>query len=205
MTQLSDGAILLGFRGEPIILASLSPRRRDLLRMLGVRYETIVPDVEEGNRARGESPSDYVARLARAKACWVPVGIPGHAVVAADTVVCVDGAVLEKPEDQAHAARILRLLSDRWHDVLTGICVRRLRDGRILVAVESTRVRFGRLDEETIERYIGTAEPMDKAGAYGIQGFGGLLVERIEGCYFNVMGLPLPLLRRTVLDLEEKP
>jgi septum formation protein len=203
MTDLTPGAALLGLRGEPVILASLSPRRRELLRMLGIRYETLIPDVEEGNRHPGESPAEYVTRLARAKACWVPTGIPGYVVVAADTVVCLEGEVLEKPRDRDHARLTLRTLSDRWHEVYTGVCVRRLQDERIVDGYERTLVRFGVMDESIIDRYIETGEPMDKAGAYGIQGYGGLLVERIEGCYFNVMGLPLPRLRRCVQDLEQ--
>ncbi|MBD3161481.1 MAG: septum formation protein Maf [Candidatus Eisenbacteria bacterium] len=185
-----------------MILASLSPRRRQLLRMLGIRTEALAPDVPEGDRGAGEPPEAYVERLARAKAEWVPKKRHGYAVLAADTVVFSDGEVLEKPEDDAHALRLLGGLAGRWHEVLTGICVRRLRDERWGTAHERSRVRFAPLDEETIRLYVSTGEPRDKAGAYGIQGYGGLLVERIEGCYFNVMGLPLARLRSLVREME---
>ena len=200
--SLSAGALLLGLRGEPLILASLSPRRRDLLRMLGIRTEALAPDVVEGDRASGEGPGAYVERLARAKAEWVPGGQPGYAVLGADTVVFSDGEVLEKPDDEEHARRLLHRLSDRWHEVYTGICVRRLGDEKIRTAHERSRVRFGPIDEESIGLYLATGEHRDKAGAYGIQGYGGLLVQRIEGCYFNVMGLPLYRLRALVKEIE---
>ncbi len=200
---LSPGAALLGLRGEPLILASLSPRRRELLRMLSLRYETLVPEVAEGNRDTDETPEGYVERLARAKARWVPRGLPGHAVLAADTIVCLDGDVLEKPSDTEDARHLLRRLSGRWHEVYTGICLRRLSDERTVAGHERSRVLFATLPPELIEAYIATGEPRDKAGAYGIQGYGGLLVDRIEGCYFNVMGLPLARLRRLVREMEE--
>lgn len=203
MTDLSQGAVLLGIRGEPLILASLSPRRRELLRMLSIRYETLIPDVREGNRREGEPPETYVERLALAKAQWVPKNVNGYAVLAADTVVCLNGEILEKPTDQAHAGGILRALSGCWHEVFTGICLRRMRDERTVVGHERSRVLFAPLSDSEIEAYIATGEPMDKAGAYGIQGFGGLLVNRIEGCYFNVMGLPLPRLRRLAHEMEQ--
>ncbi|MFB3909946.1 MAG: nucleoside triphosphate pyrophosphatase [Candidatus Eisenbacteria bacterium] len=170
--------------------------------MLGLRYETLVPDVLEGDRGPEEPPERYVERLARAKACWVPKGLPGYAVLAADTIVHHDGEVLEKPGDADHARALLRRLSGAWHEVFTGVCLRRLSDERIVTGHELSRVLFSPLDEETIEAYVATGEPMDKAGGYGIQGYGGLLVSRIEGCYFNVMGLPLPRLRRLAHELE---
>ena len=202
MPDLSPGAKLLGLRGEPIVLASLSPRRRDLLRMLGLHYETLAPDVEEGGWTSAEAPEAYVEKLARAKALWVPQGVPGYAVLAADTVVYLDGQVLEKPEDRDHARTLLGRLSGREHEVYTGVCLRRLRDERVVTGHDRSRVRFSTLEESVIETYIETGEPMDKAGAYGIQGFGGLLIRGIEGCYFNVMGLPLHRLRRLVHEME---
>lgn len=202
MTGLSRGAILLGLKGEPVILASLSPRRRELLRMLGIQYETLVPGVAEGNRSAGETSAAYVERLAIEKALWVPSGLNGYAVLAADTVVCLEGDVIEKPADAEHARLLLTRLSGRWHEVYTGVCLRRLRDGRIVAGHERSRVLFDELSPATIETYIATGEPMDKAGAYGIQGYGGLLVRRIEGCYFNVMGLPLARLRSLAGELE---
>lgn len=199
---LTIGARLLGLSGEPIVLASLSPRRRSLLRMLGLHYETLAPEVEEGGWTSAEAPESYVQRMALAKALWVPAKIPGYAVLAADTVVYHDAQVLEKPNGRDHARSLLRTLSGREHQVYTGICLRRLRDERLVSGYECSHVRFSRLDEPVIETYLDTGEPMDKAGAYGIQGFGGLLIEKIEGCYFNVMGLPLHRLRGLVAELE---
>lgn len=201
--RLSQGAGLMGLRGEPLILASLSPRRRQLLRMLGIQHRALVPDVHEGPPHAGDSPADHVERLARSKAMWVPPEEKGYAVLSADTIVVCDGAILGKPVDEEEAHRMLADLSDRWHEVFTGVCLRRLRDGRIVTGHEMSRVHFARLGKDEIDDYIATKEPFDKAGAYGIQGFGGLLVDRIEGCYFNVMGLPLPRLRRLAHELEK--
>jgi len=200
--RLTPGAILLGVSGEPLILASASPRRRALLHMLGLRYECVVPQVSEDGPHLSESPAERVEHLARLKAAWVPRERLAYAVLAADTVVWLDGEIFGKPADEAEARRFLMRLSDRWHDVYTGVCLRRLSDERTVVGHERSRVRFGSLSEQDIRDYIATGEPMDKAGAYGIQGYGGLLVERIEGCYFNVMGLPLSRLRRLAHELE---
>lgn len=171
--------------------------------MLGIRHEARSPAVEEGNRGPAETPEEYVERLAREKAEWIPGTTEAYAVLGADTIVLLDGAVLEKPHDAAHAGQLLARLSGRWHEVLTGICLRRLGDERIVVGHERSRVRFSSLDARTVATYVATGEPLDKAGGYGIQGYGGLLVERIEGCYFNVMGLPLSRLRRLAMQLEE--
>ena len=203
MNDLSAGAALLGIRGEPLILASASPRRRDLLRMLGIRHEARAPGIAEGNRKASESPSSYVERLAGEKAACIAPSAPAYAVLGADTIVLLDGDVLEKPHDGKHAIDLVRRLSGRWHEVLTGVCLRRLADERTVVGHESSRVRFASLSLAEIEAYVATGEPLDKAGGYGIQGYGGLLVDRIEGCYFNVMGLPLARLRRLALELEE--
>jgi len=200
--RLTPGATLLGISGEPLILASASPRRRALLQMLGLRYDCVVPQVSEDGPHLSHSPAERVEHLARLKAAWVPRERPAYAVLAADTVVWQDGEILGKPVDESEARRFLLRLSGRWHDVYTGICLRRLSDERTVAGHERSRVRFGSLSEQDIRDYIATGEPMDKAGAYGIQGYGGLLVERIEGCYFNVMGLPLPRLRRLARELE---
>ena len=203
MSELSAGARLLGLGGEPLILASISPRRHELLRMLGLRFETRSPEVDEGNGSARQAPAGYVERLARAKASSVAVGASGYAVLAADTVVFIDGEILEKPRDKSHARFLLGRIAGRWHEVYTGICLLRLSDHRIVGGHECSRVCFSRLSPQEIDLYVATGEPLDKAGAYGIQGYGGLLVDRIEGCYFNVMGLPLPRLRRLVHELEE--
>ncbi len=202
LSDLSAGALLLGIRGEPLLLASASPRRRELLRMLGIRHMAQAPNVAEGNRTESETPSTYVERLAREKAAWIPRSSEAYVVLGADTIVLLDGDVLEKPHDAAHAVELLGRLSGRWHEVLTGVCLRRLADEQTVVGHERSRVQFAPLEPVDIESYVATGEPLDKAGGYGIQGYGGLLVERIEGCYFNVMGLPLSRLRRLAIELE---
>lgn len=197
------GLALLGLRGGPLLLASGSPRRRELLERMRIPLRIVVPDVPEGNRRAHESPADYVARLAREKAeAALALEQDAYACLAADTVVDLDDVVLEKPADAAEADRFLERMGNRWHTVWTGLHLVRLRDGRSVGGVESSRVFFAALDAETRRLYIETGEPMDKAGGYGIQGYGGLFVPRIEGDYFNVMGLPLALLRRLCHELE---
>jgi len=189
-----------------LILASASPRRRELLAQVGYKFEVLPAHIPEDPLA-GEDPIVYVTRLARQKAeavfREVSAGktsaektLPGGqassiAVLGADTTVTLDNAILGKPEDAADAARILRLLSGRTHRVITGVALV-TADGTE-VAAEATAVRFLTLSDEEIAAYIATGEPMDKAGAYGIQGHAARWIPRIEGCYFNVMGLPLAL------------
>jgi len=170
----------------PVVLASSSPRRRELLGLLGIVPEIVPPHIEEVHRP-GETPADYVLRLAREKCA--AVRRDGALVIAADTTVALKGQLLEKPRDADDAARMLRLMSGRDHVVHTALAVR--YQGREASGVESTRVWITQLDDETIRAYVETGEPMDKAGAYGIQGYGAVIVERIEGDYFTVMGLGL--------------
>jgi septum formation protein len=170
-----------------IILASQSPRRREILTQAGYRFEVRVSGLHE-EREPGEGPDRYVQRLARDKARAVAAGAEEW-VLAADTTVVVDGEVLEKPADAGDAARMLRLLSGRAHEVLTGVCLR--RGGMEMVAVERTRVEFVALSEQSIEDYVASGEPFDKAGGYAIQGLASKFVRRIEGCFFNVVGLPV--------------
>ncbi|MBI4542432.1 MAG: septum formation inhibitor Maf [Gemmatimonadetes bacterium] len=170
----------------PLILASSSPRRRELLGLLGLSPEVVPADIDESWR-NGEAPPEHVERLAREKAAVV--GRAGAAVVAADTIVEIDGEIVGKPVDEVGAAAMLRRLSGREHQVHTAVAV--AFEGRTACAVESTRVSFLPLDETTIAAYVATGEPMDKAGAYGIQGYGAVLVERIAGDYFTIMGLAL--------------
>jgi septum formation protein len=163
-----------------------------LLAIAGFRFTVRSGSVEEV-RAAGESPVDYVRRLARAKAevVWER---PDEIVLGADTIVVVDGRVLEKPTDAGDARAMLELLSGREHTVITGICLRH-RDGAI-VDHSTTQVRFTPMTDFEIDEYVRSGEPMDKAGAYAIQGLASKYVERIDGCYFNVMGLPLSLVYR---------
>jgi nucleoside triphosphate pyrophosphatase len=175
-----------------LILASQSPRRRELLATAGFSFTVRSRPVEE-IREVGEAPADYAKRLARAKAeaAW---DNRDEIVLGADTVVVLGDRVLEKPVDAADARSMLRALSGREHTVITGICLRHA--GGVIVDSESTRVHFVALDEREIDDYVASGEPMDKAGAYAIQGLASKFADRIEGCYFNVMGLPLALVYR---------
>ena len=170
-----------------VILASASPRRRELLTLVGIPHEVRPADVDESLHP-GEAPAVYAERLARAKASTVPPD-PAVLAIGSDTIVVIDDVVLGKPRDRDDAARMLRTLSGRTHTVYTAVAVR--RGERIASGVEHVAVTFRPLTDAMIESYIATGEPMDKAGAYGIQGFGATIVERIDGDYFAVMGLAL--------------
>jgi septum formation protein len=176
-----------------VILASASPRRAALLRAAGVEFEVRAAHVDESLEA-GEPPETYARRVAEAKARAVGPHATA-AVVAADTVVVVDGMVLGKPMDQADAGRMLRLLSGRTHEVLTAVAVipPGSSRGHAVVAVDRTRVAFRPLTDEEIDAYVATGEPADKAGAYAVQGGAAGFVSRLEGSYANVVGLPLTL------------
>ena len=169
-----------------LVLASASPRRREILNLAGISCSVRPADVDESVLV-GEPPLDYVRRLADAKARAVQQ--PGETVLGADTVVVVDSRMLGKPRDTAEASQMLRLLSGRTHDVITGICL--LRDEDCRTVSETTKVTFAELSDSEIESYVSTDEPLDKAGGYGIQGSACKFIERIEGCYFNVVGLPI--------------
>lgn len=175
-----------------LILASKSPRRREILTAAGMPFEVraaAVPEIREA----GEQPEAYVRRLARAK-CAAVAASPEDIVLGADTVVVAGQDVLEKPLDAADAGRMLRLLSGREHSVITGVCLR--AGERVLVDAATTRVRFVRMTNAEIDRYVSSGEPMDKAGAYAIQGLASKFIDRVEGCYFNVVGLPVALVYR---------
>ena len=181
-----------------IILASSSPRRTELLRLIRIDHEITPAHVDETQRAE-EAPRVYAERLAREKAQAIAREHPDAVVVGADTIVVVDGHVLGKPEDATDAAAMLRHLSGRVHLVDTAIAV--ARNGAVKSAVEEVEVTFRTLSDAEIERYIATGEPMDKAGAYGIQGYGATIVQRVNGDYFAVMGLPLGLLVRLLREV----
>ena len=178
---------------EPIILASQSPRRRELLSQYGIPF-VVDPSMTDEDHVEG-SCAERVQKLAQMKCAEVAQRHPGQMVLAADTLVCLDEEIMGKPKDEEDAARMLRALSGRAHDVHTGICLR-LPDGRELCGVDTTKVYFMELTETHIQRYIATGEPMDKAGAYGMQGRAGVFVSHIEGSASNVIGLPLGLLTR---------
>lgn len=180
-----------------LVLASRSPRRQEILRRAGIAFRVEPADVDE-SRIAGESPWEHVLRLAEAKATAIEAG-PGEIVLGADTAVVVDEEILGKPEDSEAAAWMLRKLSGREHAVLTGVCLR--RGAELRRDVESTRVRFAELTEREIEEYVASGEPLDKAGGYAIQGLASKFVERIEGCYFNVVGLPVALVYRRLKEM----
>jgi septum formation protein len=188
-----------------LILASASPRRRELLAQGGFAFEVITADVPE-IRKPGEDPIRFVTRLAREKAEAVisrEAVSPDTLILGADTIVLVDEEVLGKPQDAADAARMLRLLSGRTHQVITGVCLAKGRERQR--AAEVTFVRFTTLSDEEIEAYVATGEPLDKAGAYAIQGRASRWVPRIHGCYFNVVGLPLALVSSMIEAMQGRP
>ena len=173
---------------QRLVLASASPRRAALLARAGYAFDILPADVDE-RRQPGEPAPDYVDRLARRKAAAVAARHMDRIVIGADTAVVIEGAVLGKPRDAGDAVRMLRGLSGKAHQVLTGVAVQ--RGERCVSAVESTVVHFAELDDAQITWYVGTGEPSDKAGAYGLQGSGARFVTRIEGSRSNVVGLPL--------------
>ncbi len=175
-------------RRPRLVLASRSPRRAELLSRLGLDFEIIPAEIDE-TYIDNEMPAAHAERLAREKAITVAALHPDALVLGSDTIVIVDQDVLGKPRDAADAVAMLRRLSGRQHEVFTGVAVA-FRD-QVFSSLESVSVRFRRLDLETCKRYVETGESMDKAGAYGIQGFGSALVESIAGDYFAVMGLPV--------------
>lgn len=185
---MSDTELDAGMMPARIILASQSPRRRELLTLVGITHEVMPADIDE-SVLPGEKPVPHCERLARAKAERLAASHRDAVVIGSDTIVVVDGDILGKPANCADATGMLRRLSGRTHTVFTAVAV--AHDGQIRSGVEETDVTFRPLDDATIARYIATTEPMDKAGSYGIQGFGASLIERIDGDYFTVMGLPI--------------
>lgn len=175
------------------MLASSSPRRQELLERAGFEFEVRPSGAEEVRRS-GEGAEDFARRVAREKSLDVAASSPpGSLVLGADTVVVIDGLILGKPSDRDDAACMLRMLSGASHDVVTGVCLVRAPGEILAVAHETTMVRFRDLEEAEIRDYVESSEPMDKAGAYAIQGLASRFVTRIEGCYFNVVGLPVSL------------
>jgi septum formation protein len=181
-----------------LVLASQSPRRGEILRQAGIDFVARPADVDE-TLEPGEDAEHYVRRLAEAKALTVEAA-PETIVLGADTTVAIDHHILGKPEDAAGAARMLALLSGRCHEVVTGICLRKGKQRITDAAV--TLVWFAPLSEREIAEYVASGEPMDKAGAYAIQGLASKFIEKIEGCYFNVVGLPVALVYRRLRDLR---
>lgn len=180
-----------------LVLASASPRRRDILTAAGISFRIEAPQIDEVRRP-GEEPLDFVRRLAQEKAQAIS-HTADEITLAADTVVCVEEDVLGKPLDEEDARRMLRLLSGRSHWVYTGICLR--APGKTIVDSAATEVWFEHLSEEEITEYVSSGEPMDKAGAYAIQGLASKYISKVHGCYQNVVGLPISLIYRHLKQL----
>jgi septum formation protein len=179
---------------QPLILASGSPRRAEILNAVGWPFEAITAGIDE-TLGLDEQPLDYVQRLAREKAQAVAAKLEAGLVLGADTTVVVEGELLGQPEDDEDARRMLRLLSGKWHEVLTGVALVRIGDDA-RVDYERTWVRFAEMSEEEVAWYVASGEPKGKAGAYGIQGKASLFISGIEGDYFNIVGLPVHLVFR---------
>jgi septum formation protein len=186
---------------EKILLASASPRRAEILRAVGWPFEALAADIDE-TMAEGESAESAVERLALGKALAALERTSAPLVLGADTTVVVDSSILAKPVDGAEAGRMLRLLSGRWHDVVTGVALVCDGGGRA-VGHERTRVRFAPLTDAEIEWYVASGEPFDKAGAYAVQGRAALFIEEISGDYWNVVGLPVRLLYKLAREIRK--
>jgi septum formation protein len=176
---------------DSMVLASASPRRRELLAAIGLKPRIDPSTFPEPTRNAGESPAAYVVRAARGKAREVSTRHPDGVIIGADTIVVVRDLILGKPASEADARDMLRSLSGRWHDVLTGVCIIHSASGKSASAHSRSRVHVRRLTEADIDWYLATGEYADKAGGYAIQGFASLFIDRIEGCYFNIVGFPI--------------
>ncbi len=176
-----------------IVLASGSPRRAEILASVGWPFTKVVPDIDETARS-GESPDVYVIRLAKEKAEAVANDLPSSIVLGADTTVVINDQLLGKPEDAADAKRMIQMLADNWHDVLTGVAV--VKRGSTLAGIQRTRVKFAAMTEAEIDYLVDRGDPLDKAGAYAVQAQAALFIEGIDGDYWNVVGLPISLVYR---------
>ena len=184
-----------------LVLASGSPRRSEILNSVSWEFVKVVPDIDESERP-GELPADYVQRLAREKAEAVAGSQPDSIVLAADTTVVIDNQIIGKPTDEADARRMLSMLSGNWHEVLTGVAV--VRNGKVAVDIQSTRVKFAPMSDAEINFLIEKGEPLDKAGAYAVQAQAALFIEKIEGDYWNVVGLPVSLVYELVRRMSSE-
>ena len=182
---------------RPLVLASASPRRQALLAGHGRCFEVVPSTVREPEPESDETPDAYAARMAGIKGHDIAGRHPDAVVISADTIVVRDGHILGKPATQAEALNMLRSLTGRWHEVTTGFCLIQARQGLTQCRTVTTRVHMAQNSPEMLSAYVATGEPMDKAGAYGIQGIGAFLVDEVQGSYTNVVGLPL----RSVLDI----
>ena len=178
-----------------LILASGSPRRSEIMNSVGWQFTKAVPDIDESERD-GESPEDYVRRLAGEKAAAVAGSHPGEIVLAADTTVVIDGKIIGKPNDAEHAREMIEMLSGNWHEVLTGVAV--ARNGTTAIDMQRTRVKFAPMTDAEIDFLVAEGDPLDKAGAYAVQAQAALFIEAIDGDYWNVVGLPISLVYEMV-------
>lgn len=188
-----------------IILASSSPRRIELLKQIGIDFDIMPANIDEDSNGFFEA-GQYAVEMSRRKALSVAEKLQDKVnkdtiVLGADTVVGIDGTILGKPVDENHACSMLKQLENRWHEVITGLTLVKPKTMEFISETEITKVKISSYPKGFLDRYLATKEPNDKAGSYGVQGFGSLMVECIEGCYFNVMGLPLYRLSR-MLDRE---
>jgi septum formation protein len=184
-----------------LILASGSPRRSEILSAVGWEFEKDVPEIDEAI-LNGESPEEYVVRLARSKAVAIAERHPGRIVLGADTTVVIGGEIIGKPMDISGAERMIRMLSGNWHDVLTGIAV--AANGKTVDDIQRTRVKFAPMNDEEIKFLVEKGDPLDKAGAYAVQAQAALFIEGIEGDYWNVVGLPVRLVYTLVSRFAEE-
>jgi septum formation protein len=180
-----------------LVLASGSPRRVEIMNSVGWEFTKAVPDVDE-SVIEGEAPEDYVRRLAVAKAEAVSSAHPGEIILAADTTVVIEGEIIGKPADLADARRMIAMLSGNWHEVLTGVAV--VRKDSTNVGLQRTRVKFADLSDTEIDFLVEKGDPLDKAGAYAVQAQAALFIEGIEGDYWNVVGLPISLVYRLIMQ-----
>lgn len=186
---------------KKFILASASPRRKEILEAAGLDFDILVSEADEESVPRDVPPKLYVQELALLKAAAAAKTVlksKQSLIISADTIVTLDGEILGKPSDTDNAKEMLRMLSARTHEVYTGYCIMRISDGKTVCNSVCTQVKFKELTDDTIDSYIATGEPMDKAGAYGIQGRGSVLADSISGDYFNVVGLPVSALSDTL-------
>ncbi len=185
---------------KKIVLASASPRRNAMLREMGIAFDAVPSTFIEPQHTNGQSPRSYVKANARGKALQVAGYLADGIVIGADTVVVHQGRVLGKPSSMDEAHRFLNMLNGDTHDVFSGVCIKDAHNSRMLVAAEKTRVTFRHLSEREIECYLKCINPLDKAGAYAIQKYGSIIVERITGCYYNVVGFPLARIEKMLMQ-----
>jgi septum formation protein len=188
--------------GQQLVLASRSPRRAEILKAIGWRFEVVAADIDE-SRFEFETAVPYVRRLAQTKAETVAKNLTSGLVLGADTVVVVDDNILGQPGDAENARRMLKLLSGRWHEVLTAVALLRAGENRSVIGHQQTRVRFAKMSDDEIDWYVETGEPMDKAGAYAVQGRAAFFIEEIQGDYFNIVGLPVRLVYQLARKIQE--